>query len=286
MKASDLKDTILGILAAADVPEAETDTALILREICGISRADLLADPDREAAEEKALKALDLAKRRAQRIPLQQLLGSTCFMGLDFTVSADVLCPRPDTEILTEEVLREMTDGSRFLELCTGSGCIAISLLRYSNDCTGIATDLSEKALDIARKNASDILGEAADALTFLQGDLWDALGDSQEKFDFVISNPPYIPAGDIASLMPEVRLHEPVMALDGGADGLDFYRRILAQAQDRLKGGGWLYLEIGYDQARAVSDLCSAAGLTEISVIRDYGGNDRVVRAMRSALV
>jgi release factor glutamine methyltransferase len=206
-------------------------------------------------------------------------------MGLDFTVTEDVLCPRPDTEILTEEVLRELTDGSRFLELCTGSGCIAVSLLRYSNDCTGIATDLSEKALEIARKNADAILGETSDALTFLQGDLWEALGDSEERFDFVISNPPYIPAGDIPSLMPEVRLHEPVMALDGGADGLDFYRRILEEAPRRLKGGGQIFLEIGYDQGAAVSRLCEEAGLIEISVIRDYGGNDRVVRAMRPVL-
>ena len=192
-------------------------------------------------------------------------------MGLEFLVDENVLIPRQDTEILVEEVLRELTDGSRILDLCTGSGCILLSLLHYSNDCVGVGSDISEEALCVARKNA-ERLGIRAD---FLCGDLFERVGG---RYDFIVSNPPYIASGEIRKLMEEVRLHEPLSALDGHEDGLFFYRRIIGECPDYLVRGGSLYLEIGWDQGGAVKALMEEAGFHEVRVTKDYAGLDRVV--------
>ncbi|MBR6326189.1 MAG: peptide chain release factor N(5)-glutamine methyltransferase [Lachnospiraceae bacterium] len=270
-------------LTTAGVPEPEIDAGLLLEHCCGVSRHDLILRGEEEPSDAAQEKLRRLTDKRCERIPLQHLLGSTCFMGLDFLVNEHVLCPRPDTEILTEEALRYLSDGFRILDLCTGSGCILLSLLHYSNDCTGTGVDLSPEALDVARRNAEVLLPDAAERVRFLQGDLWEGIGG--ERFEIIVSNPPYIPTADLVTLMPEVRDHEPHLALDGGPDGLAFYRRIVRFAPDHLVGGGMLLLEIGYDQGAAVTDMMLAAGFLDVEIVRDYGGNDRVVKGRKSAL-
>ena len=199
-------------------------------------------------------------------------------MGLEFKVNENVLIPRQDTEILVEEALRELHDGMDILDLCTGSGCILISLLRYSNDCTGLGVDLSEGALAVAEENAEKLLSDRQ--IRFLKSDLFEGVNG---VYDRIVSNPPYIPSNVIETLMPEVKEHEPLQALDGGGDGLYFYRKITEQCGNYLKPGGMLYFEIGYDQGEAVSGLLSKAGFREIRVVKDYGGLDRVVSGVRS---
>ncbi len=288
-------------LEAAGVPEAELDARLLLEWVCGTDRNDLLAHGDRErsAGEQEEYKRL-IAGRKG-RIPLQHLTGVQAFMGLEFAVDGHVLVPRQDTEVLVEEALRNLHDGMRILDMCTGSGCILISLLHYSNDCRGVGADISGEALAVARGNAERLLGASACAwmrdgtevldgcgaddppcaedrqgrISLIESDLFDGI---EGRFDIIVSNPPYIRSGEIPGLMPEVREHEPVLALDGGEDGLDFYRRILEGCRAHLCGGGMLFLEIGYDQGEAVSGLLAEAGFLEVAVVKDYAGLDRVV--------
>ena len=277
-------------LFQAGVQDAGMDAVLLLEHVCGTTRSDLRAHGDREVdpGQEAAYEAL--LSRREERIPLQLLTGVQEFMGLEFSVNEKVLIPRQDTEILVEEVLRELFDGMRILDLCTGSGCILISLLHYSNDCEGLGVDISTEALKTAAENAFRLLGgehglsqeentAGADGpgrrYDFRQGDLFEA---AEGKFDIIVSNPPYIPSVIIETLMPEVREHEPRLALDGGQDGLVFYRRILEGSGEYLNAGGKLFLEIGYDQAEAVGRLMEQAGFQEIRTKKDYSGHDRVV--------
>ena len=200
--------------------------------------------------------------------------------GLEFGVRSDVLIPEQDTENLVEEVMREVCDGDRILDLCTGSGCILLSLLNYSNGSTGVGTDLSEGAIAVAKENALKLgLSERCD---WKAGDLFEAV-DPGEKFDIIVSNPPYIRSETIGELAPEVRIHEPRMALDGGDDGLYFYKRIIPEAADYLRTGGMLFLEIGYDQAEQAGALMKDAGYYEVRTIKDYGGNDRIVCGIKS---
>ncbi len=261
-------------LLEAGVEEAQLDARLLLERICKTDRNTLLVHGDRELSEQEE-QAYDAAiARRCMRVPLQHILGSQEFMGLEFTVDEHVLIPRQDTEILVEEVLRELQDGMRILDLCTGSGCILISLLCYSNACQGVGVDISGEALEMARRNAERLLdGEREYA--FLESDLFQRV---EGRFDIIVSNPPYIRRGEIAALMPEVRDHEPELALDGGEDGLDFYRRIVAESPAYLCGGGRLYLEIGCDQGDAVQELLLRQGFREVNVVQDYAGLDRVV--------
>ena len=209
-------------LAAAGIPEADLDARLLLEYVCHTSRNDLLVHGDREVAETEQQAYEQLLAKRAEHIPLQQLTGEQEFMGLTFLVNEHVLIPRQDTEVLVEEVMKNLHDGFRILDLCTGSGCILLSLLHYSNDCSGVGADLSEEALEVARKNAEQ-LGESS--ALFVQGDLFAPV---EGKFEIIVSNPPYICSDVIPTLMEEVREHEPMQALDGGADGLDFYRKII----------------------------------------------------------
>lgn len=261
-------------LLEAGVEEAQLDARLLLERICETDRNTLLVHGDRELSEREE-QAYDAAiTRRCMRVPLQHILGSQEFMGLEFTVNEHVLIPRQDTEILVEEVLRELQDGMRLLDLCTGSGCILISLLRYSNACQGVGVDISREALETARGNAEKLLdGEREYA--FLESDLFQRV---EGRFDVIVSNPPYIRRKEIESLMPEVRDHEPGLALDGGEDGLDFYRRIVTESPAYLCGGGRLYLEIGCDQGDAVQELLLRQGFREVNVVQDYAGLDRVV--------
>lgn len=264
-----------GALASAEIPEADLDARLLLELVCGTDRNTLLAHGDREISPEEEAAYEALIEKRGGRIPLQQLTGVQDFMGLEFCVNENVLIPRQESEILAEEVLRKLHDGMRVLDMCTGSGCILISLLRYSNDCSGVGADISEKALETAGKNAEKLLGESAGRAVFVQGDLFENVDG---KFDVIVSNPPYIQSGVIDTLMPEVRDHEPRTALDGGGDGLLFYRKIVRESVKYLMKGGMLFFEIGFDQGEAVPRLMEQAGFLEIQVIKDYGGMDRVV--------
>ena len=318
-----------GMALLAGLEDAALDARLLLEHFCGIDTNRLLAEPGMPVSDDLRSAFLKGIKRRAAREPLAYIVGEQSFMGLPFIVSEDVLIPEQDTENLVEEALRLIDDGSRILDLCTGSGCILLSLLHYTNGCIGVGTDLSEKALEIARRNAS--AHGLSDQTVWLQGNLFDALDplnkkdnddkdnkrenykiednkreenrdDQAEKsteseksesgfpgmsytsgYDMIISNPPYIPTSVIDTLQPEVRCAQPRMALDGGGDGLDFYRRIISEAPAHLVVGGRLLLEIGYDQAEAVSDLLREAGYYGIEILKDYGGNDRIATAVCS---
>lgn len=259
-------------LQKAGITDAELDARLLLEFICHTDRNALYAHGDQEIEDEKMHDFLQLIEKRTVHIPLQHLTGEQNFMGLDFLVNEHVLIPRQDTEILVEEIMRDLHDGIRILDMCTGSGCILLSLLHYSNDCSGVGVDVSEDALAVARQNADRLAEKQA---VFIQSDLFEKVEGS---FDLIVSNPPYIRSQEIAGLMPEVREHEPHLALDGKDDGLHFYREIIKGAMPHLKRGGQLFFEIGYDQREAVQALLAANGYTEIAVVKDYAGLDRVV--------
>lgn len=262
----------VSVLKKAGIEEASLDARLLLEEVCGTDRTALYAHGDRELTEEQEGRYLEKLELRAKRIPLQHILGKTEFMGLTFAVNEEVLCPRPDTEVLVEEVLKYLHDGMRILDIGTGSGCILLSLLYYSNDCQGVGADISGKALRTAEENAKRLFIERA---CFVESDLFERI---EGKFEIIVSNPPYIKSGDIADLMPEVKDHDPPAALDGGADGLFFYREITKRAKAYLPGGGMLFYEIGYDQGEAVCRIMKDNGFREVEVIKDFSGLDRVV--------
>lgn len=264
------------ILNEAGIEESTLDARLLLEAVCGTNRNDLLVHGEQPVEPEAEEKYFGWIGKRAGRIPLQQLTGEQDFMGLTFTVNENVLIPRQDTEILVEEVLKELHDGMRVLDMCTGSGCILLSLLHYSNDCEGLGVDLSAEALEVAGRNVLKVLTpEKAEHAHFLQSDLFEKV---EGKFEIIVSNPPYIASAEVEKLMPEVRDHEPRMALDGTEDGLHFYRRIIEEAGKHLVSSGMLFLEIGYDQGQAVSELMRTEGYCEVQVVQDYAGLDRVV--------
>lgn len=285
-------------LRQARIAEAELDARLLLEFVCHTDRNTLLAHGDLEVTPEQEGNYVNYITKRAEHIPLQHLTGEQEFMGLPFTVNEHVLIPRQDTEILVEEAMRHLHDGMEILDMCTGSGCILLSLLHYSNRCTGVGVDISKEALAVARQNAGRVLGseiaETGDAaddgvtgavenmtnVSFVHSNLFEML-DRSRKFDLLVSNPPYIPTQVIGTLMPEVREHEPVAALDGRGDGLYFYRRISKEAKGYLYRGAHLLYEIGCDQGEAVSDILRSEGYREIEVIRDFAGLDRVVSAV-----
>lgn len=263
-------------LQAAGIEEAALDARLLLEAVCGTDRNDLLVHGEQAVAPEAEEKYLNWIRQRAEHIPLQQLTGEQGFMGLTFSVNEHVLIPRQDTEILVEEVLKELHDGMRVLDMCTGSGCILLSLLHYSNDCEGLGVDLSAEALEVAGRNVLKVLTpEKAEHAHFLQSDLFEKV---EGKFEIIVSNPPYIASAEVEKLMPEVRDHEPRMALDGTEDGLYFYRRIIEEAGKHLVSSGMLFFEIGYDQGQAVSELMRTEGYCDVQVVQDYAGLDRVV--------
>lgn len=263
-------------LQAAGIEEAALDARLLLEAVCGTDRNDLLVHGEKPVAPEAEEKYLNWIRQRAEHIPLQQLTGEQDFMGLTFAVNEHVLIPRQDTEILVEEVLKELHDGMRVLDMCTGSGCILLSLLHYSNDCEGLGVDLSAEALEVAGRNVLKVLTpEKAEHAHFLQSDLFEKV---EGKFEIIVSNPPYIASAEVEKLMPEVRDHEPRMALNGTEDGLYFYRRIIEEAGKHLVSSGMLFFEIGYDQGQAVSELMRTEGYCDVQVVQDYAGLDRVV--------
>lgn len=221
-----------------------------------------------------------MLEKRRKRVPLQQILGCQEFMGLNFFVNQHVLIPRQDTETLVELVLEEQNmQEKRVLDMCTGSGCIAISLAVKGGYTSVTATDISEEALKVAQRNVEALT--CTECVRLFQGDLFDALPEIEEKFDVITSNPPYIPTAVIRTLEPEVREHEPMLALDGTEDGLYYYRRIAAEVGSFLNDGGSIYLEIGHDQGEAVSALLRNAGFSHVRVCKDLAGKDRVVCAV-----
>lgn len=272
-------------LLSAAVPDAGVDARLLLEWCCKTDRNTLLAHGEREISAKEELEYRQAVARRMDRVPLQYIVGEQEFMGLTFEVNKDVLIPRQDTEVLVEEVLRELHDGMHLLDLCTGSGCILLSLLHYSNDCTGVGADISPEALQTARRNAGRILQMSAEEkepqAVFRVSDLFLGI-PAEEKFDIIVSNPPYIRTDVIDTLMPEVKDYEPLSALDGREDGLFFLQKIVSQAGEWLYGGGMLYLEIGYDQGEAVRRLMEAEGYDQVEILKDYAGNDRVAKGVK----
>ena len=258
-------------LEKAGIQEAALDARLLLEEVCRTDRNTLLVHGDRAVTEEEETQFRIFIERRSTHEPLQQITGWQEFMGLRFSFTEDVLVPRQDTETLVEEVMRYLRDGMEILDVCTGSGCILLSLLRYSNGCRGVGCDISEKALAVAGQNAKE-LGISAQ---FIQSDLFESI---EGRFEYIVSNPPYIRKDMIPTLMEEVRDHEPLIALDGGEDGLDFYRKITREATEHLYSGGMLFFEIGYDQGEAVKLLMEEEGYEEVTVSQDLAGLDRVV--------
>ena len=249
-----------------------------------ISRAMFLADPDKEVEKDKAEHYRKDIEIRAQRIPLQHITGEQEFMGLPFCVNEHVLIPRQDTEVLVEEAIRviqkEMPEAA-VLDLCTGSGCILLSLLMERQDASGTGVDVSERALTVAKQHRMHL--QLENRAEFVQSDLFSGdyfeknSGNTAVEYDMLISNPPYIPSGDIPGLMEEVRSHDPVLALDGKEDGLFFYREITAQAEKYLRAGGWLMYEIGCDQGESVPEIMKENDFVNVEVIQDLSGLDRV---------
>ena len=261
-------------------PDRKLDARLLLEASCGTDYQTLLADGnERLVTDEEFHRYETMLERRSGHEPVAYILGAQDFMGLPFFVTRDVLIPNQDTENLVEEAMKEVHGGMRILDLCTGSGCILLSLLHYSADTTGVGTDLSAAALRVAAENGGRL--GLSDRAVWKQGDLYEALAgaESSSKFDLIVSNPPYIPTAVIGTLMPEVAEMEPRMALDGGEDGLGFYRRILAGARDVLKIGGVLMMETGFDEAADVAAMMRQSGFLDLQIIRDYGGQDRIVR-------
>lgn len=258
-------------LTEAGIAEASLDARLLLEEVCGTDRGYMLVHGDNPVTDLQAGAYREYISRRKSRIPLQHITGYQEFMGLRFRVTEDVLIPRQDTETLVEEVMRYLHDGMRILDMCTGSGCILLSLLHYSNDCMGVGSDISQKALAVAKANAESLGKEA----TFVQGDLFEPI---EGKFDFIVSNPPYIPTKVIETLEAEVKDHDPISALDGMEDGLYFYRKIVDRAGEYLYPGGMLFFEIGCEQAEDVKKMMTEAGYHDVTVCKDLSGLDRVV--------
>lgn len=271
-------------LAQAGVAEADLDARYLLLHVTGLSAALFLAKRGQEAEENTIEAFRALIGQRASRIPLQHLLGTQEFMGLEFLVSPAVLIPRQDTETLVERVLADGCGGS-LLDMCAGSGCIAVSLAVLGSFRQVTAVDISPEALAVARRNRERLLSEETMrergmTFSFVESDLFSGL-PRDVRYDVIVSNPPYIPSAVIDGLEPEVRDHEPRLALDGTEDGLAFYRRLAGESGRYLAPSGRIYLEIGCDQGEAVSRLLREAGFVKIEIIKDIPGLDRVVAAV-----
>lgn len=266
----DLKKQVLEKFEQADIDET-SDFDWICCEITGKRRSELPFI--KEFSAEELEKINEAVEKRINHVPLAYIFGKTNFYGFDFVVSSDVLIPRLDTEILVEKIIEEINSRSEavsILDIGTGSGAIAISVCKETGAKT-TAVDVSEKALEIAKQNAK--LNQVD--ITFIKSDLFENISDL--KADIIVSNPPYIETAEIDKLMPEVKEFEPILALDGGESGLDFYERIINDAGRHLNPGGKLFFEIGYNQAESVSNLMKQK-FKNVEVIKDYLDNDRIV--------
>lgn len=261
-------------LESRKIGDAKSDAWILLEHVTGMSRARFFADGFGKMPEEEEQRFFALIEKRCGRIPVQHLTGVQEFMGLEFLVNEHVLVPRQDTEILVEEAekaLRRMPGRVRVLDMCTGSGCIPVSLKIRNPKIQVQAADISREALLVAEKNAGKLGAE----VTYIESDMFARI---QGEFDLITSNPPYIPTKVIEGLEAEVRLHDPFAALDGREDGLHFYRILAEESPRHLRDGGELYMEIGHDQSEAVEGLLREAGFAQIRTQKDLAGLDRVV--------
>ena len=258
-------------LTMAGIADVKTDAWMLLEMAAKIDRNFYYMHMNAEITQEQLVEYESVLKKRSEHIPLQYITGETEFMGLPFKVDSSVLIPRQDTETLVEEALKVAKPGMKVLDMCTGSGCIIISILHHGKALEGYASDISRHAINVAKENAK--LNQVA--VSFETGDLFDHI---KGKYDIIVSNPPYIRTEEIAKLMPEVKNFEPFNALDGKEDGLFFYRKIVEQADNYLNPGGHLLFEIGHDQGQEVSELMVQAGFKDVRVIKDLAGKDRVV--------
>ncbi|MBQ2922889.1 MAG: peptide chain release factor N(5)-glutamine methyltransferase [Tyzzerella sp.] len=267
-------------LKNAEIDDAVLDAWYLLEHVTGISRSMYFMDMNREISSEQETMYRTYIANRAKHIPLQHITGVQEFMGLSFCVNEHVLVPRQDTEILVENVLQDLESDMRVLDMCTGSGCILLSLLKLCGcaNVGGLGVDISEEALKVARKNAESLEVHAQ----FLHSDLFENV---EGLYDIIVSNPPYIRTDVIEGLQEEVKFHDPFVALDGKEDGLYFYRRIVEESPKYLKKGGKLFFEIGHDQGEDVSKLMKDAGFTDVTVKKDLAGLDRVVFGVYSVI-
>lgn len=261
------------LLSQADIMDSKNDAWLLLSKANKMDRTYYYTHLEDELLPEQWAEYDNLLKKRAEHVPLQYIIGEQEFMGFPFHVNSSVLIPRQDTETLVEEALKLCKPGMKVLDMCTGSGCILISILKNVKDVEGTGVDISKQALNVAKENAK--LNQVA--ATFERSDLFDQLS---EEYDMIVSNPPYIPSEEIHSLMPEVAHFEPLEALDGKEDGLFFYRKIIENGKRYLRPEGVLLFEIGFDQGADVKEMLESAGFVDVRVVKDLAANDRVVIA------
>ena len=266
-------------LDTVGVQDSVTEAHIILEELFGISRAQILLDRERDYDSSKIESVIE---QRRNKIPLQHIIGKWYFMGEQFAVSPDCLIPRPDTEILVCEAVKLLKRGGCVADLCTGSGCIGISMLKQRPDIEKmILADISEKALDIARANANAL--QVSQSCDFELCDITKQIPGG--KYDMIVSNPPYIPSADVSELSEEVK-KEPFLALDGGEDGLDVINALIRLAPKHLNEGAYLLIEHGYDQGKEISaimdEMIASGTYKNYRILKDYGGNDRVLVAQR----
>jgi release factor glutamine methyltransferase len=279
-----------GFFSRKEVDSPRLSAELLLAHVLAVPRIKLYTDYERPLGEKELATFRDLVKRAGEQEPIAYLTGKSYFFNLELAVGPGVLIPRPDTETLVENVLQLIRntpgmDSPRVLDLCTGSGCIACAIASRVKTASVTAIDLSETAVAIAQKNVEQL--KVADRVVVLQGDLYAPLTDTvdAQPFHLIVSNPPYIPSGQIESLDRNVRDYEPHLALDGGPDGLVIHRRILEQAAYRLLPGGHIFMEIAFDQGHCAMELMSAQpDLQNARLLKDYGGKDRVVTATRKS--
>lgn len=272
---------------SVDAPRLSAE--MLLAHVLAVPRIRLYTDFEKLVADDKLAAYRELVRRAGNQEPIAYLTGRAPFFNLELDVSRDVLIPRPDTETLVENVVQLVRvevgfESPRILDLCTGSGCIALALASRLKSANVVATDISPSALGVAQKNAEKL--GLAGRVTLFEGDLFGALSGTVESrpFDLVVSNPPYIPSADIEHLDSSVKDFEPRLALDGGDDGMEFHRRILSGVDDKLRPGGRVYLEIQFDQGPRIAEMASATGyLEDVKVLRDAAGHERVVTGKRS---
>ena len=268
------------ILADAGITDAEYDSFALLEYITGMDRTAYILNGSKSVPGDIAERYDAVIDRRSSHIPLQHITGQAWFYGRGFNVNSDVLVPRQDTEVLVSEALKVINAKDSVLDMCTGSGCIIITLALEKKLGRALGADISEAALKVASGNREKL---GADDVTFVKSNIFSDINvNDEELFDVIVSNPPYITTGEIETLTEEVRIHDPYIALDGLEDGLHFYREITQQSMNYIKSGGWLLYEIGCTQAHDVSDIMSEYGYSNIKVIKDLAGLDRVVMGRR----
>lgn len=270
-------------LKDAGIDQPSIDARLMLEVAAGVTRTEIVTDPYRELTAEQAAMLEDFLTRRARREPVSHIIGRKGFWKILLQVNKNVLTPRPETEVIVDEVLKAFPEAMPFsmLDLGVGSGTILLAVLAERPAAKGLGVDASSEALAVARDNAANL--DLNNRAALMHGDWTAGLADA--SFDLVVSNPPYIPTSVIETLEPEVRDHEPRLALDGGADGLDAYRLLAPEILRVLKPGGMFAVEIGYDQSKAVEALFNAAGAKQVRTIKDLSTHDRVVTGVKNPL-